>query len=254
MTFNLSARCAFCQYPIDSTDDTDPPEKYHSTTEVASFHKKDSTPWVCTYCEPELPRLDCVCATCGQDLPTNAALEKCGACLTMAPAIDQLIAAFDYDFPINQWLPQLKFNRHTALAHWFGKMLAQVAHAQLVSPPDIIIPVPLHPKRLRSRGYNQAELIARALLKHLPQSSSIMLDTHSCRRAIYTQAQSGLSLKQRQHNIKAAFESAQLQELHVAIVDDVYTSGSTVNALAKSLKHAGASRVTALVAAHAALK
>lgn len=236
MSRHLSARCAICQYPIT--------QACNSVTDR----------WVCLHCDSALPRLHNVCRTCGQELPSKTQSEKCGACLKSAPAIDRLVAAFDYDYPINLWLPKLKFERFSSLAKWLGAALATTIACQEEQLPECIIPVPLHPRRLRERGYNQAELIAKAMIEQLSHAHPLILDTTSCRRKLYTKAQSGLSLKQRQQNIRAAFEATPIAQRHVAIVDDVYTSGSTINALAKCLKQAGAEQVSAFVVAHAALK
>lgn len=203
--------------------------------------------WICAHCEASLPKNKPGCETCATPLSENT--PRCGQCLKSPPAIDRLVASFDYQYPINQWLPQFKFSRQSALAKWFAVQL--MASLQLTSKqlPHAILPVPLHNKRMRQRGYNQAYLIARYLSRKL---GIPLLDT-AVQRHKTTEAQSGLSVKQRQTNIRQAFSvTGELPEF-VAIVDDVFTTGSTVNELSRTLKHHHCQRVEAWVVAHAPL-
>ena len=118
-------------------------------------------------------------------------------------------------------------------------MLAD-ALSQLEDPPQLIIPVPLHPSRYRERGYNQTLEIARTLTRRL----GIPLDYQSCIRSIATQSQTELTGKERRRNVSRAFAMAKpLNAARVAILDDVVTTGATVNALAKVLRHAGVRQI-----------
>ena len=115
--------------------------------------------------------------------------------------------------------------------------------------PDVLIPVPLHYQRLRQRGYNQALELARPIAKML----GIPIDIRSCRRRKVTKEQSGLQAKQRKSNVRDAFEvTGDLRNRSIAIIDDVMTTGSTVNELAKQLMQAGATTVDVWVCARVA--
>lgn len=114
--------------------------------------------------------------------------------------------------------------------------------------PDTLIATPLHWRRLRERGYNQAQLLAKNLARHY----KIEIDNHSCQRIINTGRQSDLPLAKKQSNVKGAFRCTEkFNDLHIAIVDDVMTSGHTMNELAKKLKQSGAAQVDVWVIARA---
>lgn len=203
--------------------------------------------WICNHCESSLPKSRPGCQTCATPITGNT--PRCGQCLKSPPAIDQLVASFDYQFPINQWLPQFKFSHQSALAKWFAEQL--IASLNLIDQqlPEAILPVPLHDKRMRQRGYNQAHLIAR----HLSRKLRVPLLDTAVKRHKTTEAQSGLSVKQRQINIRQAFTVKATLPKSVAIVDDVFTTGSTVNELSRTLKLHHCQRVEAWVVAHAPL-
>lgn len=213
--------------------------------------------WVCEDCETHLPYAQTACITCAEPLPPSRAGQPCGQCLKQPPAIDRLRTCFDYQYPISQWLPQFKFSRRFALAHWLGRQFIQ----QLtMGSPDLtnqvfekdhfqLIPVPLHKRRMRERGYNQAMLVAKVYSQQL----QLPINVNCAIRNKRTLAQSGLSLKERQHNIKQAFSLKTEPPKQVILVDDVVTTGSTINELAKTLKAAGTEYVEAWVIAHAPL-
>lgn len=212
--------------------------------------------WVCHTCEHYLPYSQSACLTCAEPLPPIKDAQLCGRCLKHPPAIDAVRTCFDYQYPINLWLPQFKFSRRFALAHWFAHQFMQHATKESVSSPNgrpmlppVLMPVPLHNQRLRERGYNQALLIAQVLSKQLQRP----LDTHCVIRNKRTLAQSGLSLKERQRNIKQAFSVTCTPPKRVTLIDDVITTGSTINELAAKLKSAGTEYVEAWVIAHAPL-
>lgn len=130
-----------------------------------------------------------------------------------------------------------------------AKLLAQKISQQAL--PDLLIPMPLHPKRLRERGFNQSLEIAKIISHEL----NIELDFTACIRTKYTQPQASLPLKQRANNIKGAFEcSKPLTGLQVALIDDVMTTGASLNALAKAVKAKGASHVECWVIARTLLQ
>ncbi len=133
----------------------------------------------------------------------------------------------------------LKFHAHYPCARLLGEMLGD-ALSEVDGKPQCIIPVPLHRSRYRERGYNQATEIARVVSRRL----QIPLDLHSCIRAHATQPQSELSSEQRLRNVKKAFAIAKpLKAKHVAILDDVVTTGATVNEMARVLRKTGVERI-----------
>lgn len=191
---------------------------------------------LCRACAAELPRMPASqCPRCAQ--PT-AGGETCGQCLRHPPRFDALVAAFPYAFPVDRMLQQLKYGHQLALAAWFAERLGAVTEGLAA---DMIVPLPLHPLRLRERGFNQALEIARPLVRRL----GIPLRTDVCLRQRATEPQEGLSLLQRRRNLRQAFACrADLAGLRVLLIDDVVTTGASVGECARTLKLHGAAQVT----------
>ena len=183
--------------------------------------------------------------------PAQAADERhlqiCGVCLTNPPAYDATIAAVDYAAPLDHLVLQLKFSARLPLAAWFAAMLRDAVLASTGLPlPDLLCPVPLGASRLVERGYNQALEIARPLADAL----GVPLHATLAARQLETRAQSGVSPYERAENIRGAFgveDPDLVAGRHVGVVDDVMTSGHTLDELASTLKRFGAARVTNLV-------
>lgn len=196
----------------------------------------------CAACDADLPRLDAAhCPVCA--LPTMAG-EVCGQCLKDPPAFDRTVAAFSYSFPVNQLIKALKFHERLILVDFLADRLA----AQVEVRPDLLVALPLHPARLQERGFNQSQLLAARIAKRL----RVPLLADACRRVRDTPPQSALPWKERGKNMRGAFEvaaSAGLRGKHVAIVDDVMTTGASTGELARALKQAGASEVSVWVVA-----
>ncbi|KAB8043004.1 ComF family protein [Janthinobacterium aquaticum] len=175
----------------------------------------------------------------------------CGRCQRHRPVFDATLAASDYAPPVDQLLLQLKFAARLQLAPLFAQLLAQAADRQPDwQTPQLLCPVPLGRARLVERGYNQALEIARPLARLL----GLPLLPKLAVRVRETPAQSGVAPRERRANLARAFDVApayawQLGGCHVGVVDDVMSSGHTVNALAAALKRHGAARVSILVAA-----
>ena len=195
---------------------------------------------LCAPCASDLPQLDTRhCDTCALPITDGT---RCGACLTDAPAYDHVCAPFTYAFPVDALVQALKYRSMLAIAPLFGSAIA----ASLDERPDIIVPMPLANARLRERGFNQAQEIAR----HVAKISGIALRPRACRKVCDTQPQAALPWKERAKNVRKAFVcDDDFTGRHVAVVDDVMTTGATLNELARNLKQAGAARVTGLVAA-----
>ncbi|WFR80621.1 ComF family protein [Janthinobacterium rivuli] len=189
------------------------------------------------------------CRQCANPLDDVATL--CGRCLRHRPAYDDTVTAFDYAAPLDQLLLQLKFGARLALAPLLAELLHVAIQQQTVwEAPQLLCPVPLGPARLAERGFNQALEIARPLARLL----DVPLQPRLALRVRDTRAQSGVAPQERQANLAHAFAIApehapSLHGCHVGIVDDVMSSGHTVNALATACKSAGAARVSILVVA-----
>lgn len=197
-----------------------------------------ATDGICAGCRQELPYNHHSCRQCGLPLTTNREA-VCGRCLRHPPAVDRSLIPFLYTTPIDRLIGRFKFSAKLPHGRLLSRLL-QVHLEQYATMPDLLIPVPLHPSRLRQRGYNQALELARPLSRHF----GIPLDFQSCRRILHTQPQSKLKKRQRKRNIHGAFQvTGPLPATHVALVDDVVTTGSTVNKLARHLKRAGIARV-----------
>ena len=174
---------------------------------------------------------------------------ECAVCLTERRAFDATLTATDYAAPLDQLVLQLKFAGRLQLAPWFAQMIGDsVCADRQFQLPNVLCPVPLGRQRLVGRGFNQALEIARPLSKRL----EIPLRPRLAIRALETQAQSGVAPEQRRRNIRNAFivspdALAMVRGQHIGIVDDVMTSGYTLNELALTFKRFGAARVSNLV-------
>ena len=199
--------------------------------------------FLCDACARELPTIEAICPQCAMPSP---GAHRCGDCLAHPPHFDATIAAFRYDFPVDRMVQSLKYGGRLALAAWFAAQLAQRLHTR--PHPDLLIAMPLHGSRLKERGFNQSWEIARriALILACP------LDARLARRTRATAPQVELAPGERARNVRGAFScDADLDGRTVAVVDDVMTSGATLNELARTLKRAGASRVDNWVVARA---
>lgn len=174
---------------------------------------------------------------------------ECAGCLTERRAFDATLAALDYATPLDNLVLQLKFGGGLALAPWFAQMIGDTVRAERqFLLPNVLCPVPLGRQRLAERGFNQALEIARPLSALL----GIPLRARLAIRALETPAQSGVAPDQRRRNIRNAFivspdALAMVRGQHIGIVDDVMTSGHTLNELAATFKRFGAARVSNLV-------
>ena len=203
------------------------------------------TQLLCFDCQENLPHHDRACPVCA----APGSQERCGECLTHPPAFDYTHAALDYTFPVDKLIQVYKYHQQLALARLFGTLLSQIVEPE--ARPDVILPMPLHPARLRERGFNQALEIAKFIAKDL----CLPLATNTARRTVNTPSQATLKWDARKKNMQSAFTcDTNLQGQHIALVDDVMTSGATLHALAKTLKRAGAAQVRVWVVARALLR
>lgn len=203
---------------------------------------------ICEPCCQRLPKNNACCYRCAEIFEMHIkAPTLCGRCLSETPAFDETHAPFIHQEEIRHLITGLKFGAQFKNARLLGSLLANHVD-KAVEKPDCIIPVPLYKDRYYDRGFNQALEIARTVAKNL----HIPLDFSSCIRSKDTEHQTGLTAKKRRLNLRRAFSVVKaIQVEHVAIIDDVMTTGSTANALAFELKKAGASRVDVWVCARA---
>jgi ComF family protein len=197
--------------------------------------------YLCAGCADDLPAHHAAsCPLCA--MPTHQA-EICGACLKRPPHFDATLAAFNYTFPIDALLRALKYRGQLEIAELAGQELAQCIAGNTA---DLIIPMPLHMQRLKQRSFNQAAEIARIVSRQ----TGIPLKQNLALRIRATLPQASLPLKRRSRNMRGAFACTEdLSGRHIAIVDDIMTSGASLNELAKMLKEAGAARVECWVVA-----
>jgi len=193
-----------------------------------------------------------LCPVCGQPFSSEVMEDHlCEDCLTNRPFYEAAWAPFRYEGAILKGIHRLKYGSKSFLADALGPLLARFAEERLDrSGPVLIMPVPLHPKRLRERGFNQSLLLAR----HVSRALDIDLDFLSLRRVRYTLPQTRLARKERLQNVRGAFQLRDQNAVRgksVVLVDDVVTTGNTLNECARILKKGGAQKVFGLSLARA---
>ena len=196
----------------------------------------------CAACDRALPYLEAAhCPTCALPTPRG---EVCGQCLKHSPLFTRTAAVFGYAFPLDKLIQAMKYGDQLVLAHAFAEKLARCIDKTEL--PDCVIPMPLHPAKLRERGFNQSQLLAAKIAREL----GLELLPHACRRVRNTPPQSTLPWKERKKNVRDAFRcDADLTGKRVALVDDVLTTGASLNALAEAVQKRGAVEISAWVVA-----
>ena len=200
---------------------------------------------LCRKCRADLTYLQpSLCCECGKQIPEGT---TCHSCLRGVRYLDGVYSVFEYGGTIRQAIIQLKYHNVKTLADPLSRFLSEYLSEHGLSF-DIIIPVPIHKRRLRERGYNQTALLARRLsrMTRIPIMEGALVRT----RHTPSQAKSA-SVEQRRENIRNAFEcvSWNVSDKHILLIDDVCTSGATLNSCAASLKSAGAASVWGLTLA-----
>ena len=194
---------------------------------------------LCAACAAELPALAEHCPQCALPSPAGAV---CGNCLDRPPHYDRTLALWRYEFPCDRLVQALKYRARLALSGFFARSLA----SRPLPEVDLIVPMPLHPKRLAERGFNQALEIARGFARHLGRP----IEPRGVLRVKDTPPQTELPYEERAKNVRGAFLcKLDLSGASVAVLDDVMTTGATLNELARALKRAGATRVENFVIA-----
>ncbi len=203
---------------------------------------------LCLDCAIDMPHNTVCCARCGLPLETPAPL--CGRCIKREPPWDAAWAPFRYEWPLAQLESRFKFGGDLAAGRTLS--LLWIGSPRPPELPQAIVPVPLHRSRLRRRGYNQALELAKPLARHF----GVPLLRDALRRTRATGPQTELTATQRRRNVRGAFEvdSDCAPPEHVAILDDVFTTGATLAECARVLKRAGAKRVDAWALARAPVR
>lgn len=207
---------------------------------------------ICHHCRQRMPLIESpVCTICGTPFAGAGEDHICGPCVKERPHFDSARSAFVYDGPCRELVHSFKYHNKTHLRRPLA-LLTLEQLAEFIDPRshDLIMPVPLHRKRLRSRGFNQAVLLGELISKR----SGLRMDRDSLKRVRWTEPQVNLSAEQRRTNVKNAFsvhKPEQLKGAGILLVDDVLTTGSTVDECSRVLKSSGAARVSVLTVARA---
>lgn len=242
---SLQSRCYFCRQPIACQQHNPRPDALWQKTHTALATPITVGPThICAGCFQDLPWLEHCCHRCAEPLPPSLASGSkviCGRCLKHSPAFDRTCCPLNYEFPVNRLVNQLKDHADAQVLQLASKLFCERWQSAICQqPPEYLIPVPLHPKRLYGRGYNQSLELARGLSGTL----AIPLAPHTVSRTLATEDQKSLDAKSRRRNLQKAFAvQPDFVAQHVTIVDDVMTTGSTVDAIARLLKQSGVERV-----------
>lgn len=202
-------------------------------------HEKAESLGLCTPCLLSLPVLPYVCSVCAVRLPVAGV---CGSCQSQPPALDALFVSYCFEEPLNHLIHAYKYQNQLQLAGVLKQLLiSQTPHFNL-DTVDFILPVPLSTKKLLARGFNQSHELAKAVSKKMNKP---LLPIGVCHREDRP-AQAGLKLKARQENIKGVFKlNISFRNKNILLIDDVVTTGATLNELAKSFKKQGVHTVFA---------
>jgi ComF family protein len=199
---------------------------------------------LCARCDAALPRNRVCCPRCA--LPLAAPAPACARCLRQSPAFRATVAPLRYEGDVRRLLPRYKFGADLAVGRVLGDLLAAAAAA--APRPQLVVPVPLHTARLRTRGFDQAW----ELTRHVAHALALPARARALQRLRATPAQTGLDAAARRRNLREAFVARMAPgERHVALVDDVVTTGATVQAAAAALRRAGVARVDVWAVARA---
>ena len=201
---------------------------------------------ICQACLDDLPWIGNACLRCAEPMHHTALSFICPQCQQKSPPFKQVITPFEYRFPIDQLVQLAKFNGQTHYLNPLAELLSR--RLQAAPMPELIIPVPLHSKRLQERQYNQAALVAKHLARKLgiPFSNTLLIKTAN------TQHQADLDRKARRKNLRNSFQCVGTPPTSVAVVDDVMTTGTTAAEISRVLKQAGAQQIYIWVIARTA--
>ncbi|MEE9447443.1 MAG: ComF family protein [Arenicellales bacterium] len=221
--------------------------------------EQNSARLICTACQAALHKKDSIaiknsCVQCGEKLQTNLYHSSirpkvCGRCISQPPAFDQTFFAYVYQSPIADLILRFKYKEQLMLSQLLAEKIAlKLLSMPKSSRPTLLIPIPLHPQRLKERGFNQALELA----KHIGKRANIPVYKRHLVRVKQTKTQKQSKRRARALNMKGAFTLVQtfdLESQHIAIIDDVITTGSTMSEAAKTLRKAQPEQITLLAIA-----
>ncbi|STY28392.1 competence protein ComF [Legionella wadsworthii] len=210
------------------------------------FH--DDKMAVCNSCIELMTPLGAACRYCAYPLADPHFL-ACGRCIKKPPSFDRAFINYIFEEPLRNLLHQFKY--HNGL--YLGSFLCQLMLLSLPNHenlPECLIPVPMHPQRIKARGFNQAAVLTRLLAKKL----KLPFDLTKCQKVLNTKPQASLDGEQRKKNLREAFKTQKMPWKHVAIIDDLLTTGSTANEIACTLKKSGVAKVDVWCCARAVNK
>lgn len=188
---------------------------------------------LCDQCRQDLPKLSRACRKCGRSIVTGC---LCPICIIKPPNFDRLISPFSYEYPVTELIKSLKYNNNIEIARELGIALLNIITHESRPLPEVILPVPLHPLRIMGRGFNQAMEISYEISRGL----KLPVDNSLIKRVRHTAPQFNLGPAERLKNLSGAFKlSCGSDYRSVAIVDDIVTTGTTVNVIAGLLKKTG---------------
>ncbi|MBQ0755586.1 MAG: ComF family protein [Amphritea sp.] len=227
LLFNQASRCILCELnPANATQ-------------------------LCHSCLTDLPWISHACLRCGIPLNTrDPSPLMCPSCQKKPPPFEQAIAPFEYRFPVDQLIQLAKFSNQSHYLNPLAELLCShiLSLGIATQMPELIIPVPMHRKRLLERQYNQAALLGRQVAKklHIPFNTKLVIKTSD------TPHQADLDRKARQKNLRNSFQCSQKPPSSVAVIDDVMTTGTTAAEISRALKRAGCQKVYIWTIAHTA--
>ena len=199
------------------------------------YHRETIT--ICKQCATLLKPIGPACSYCALPLPDEQFL-VCGHCLQEKPAFDRTLTHYRFEEPLRTLLHEFKYHEALYLRNFLAKLMLDALPKQVIQT-QCLIPVPLHPKRLRQRGFNQAAELSKLLAKQL----KIPCELRLCSKVINTVPQVSVNSDERRKNLRQAFRSKAIPYQQVTLVDDLVTTGSTANELARILKQEGVARV-----------
>lgn len=221
------------------------------TSSISYWLKQLRLPCVCTLCNSYHTGFNAVCSGCHEFFtPITAACQYCalplpqsnfmicGTCIQKKPYFDYTHAPYIFEEPLRTLLHEFKYHQGLYLLSFLTKLMVHQLPEEALET-ECLIPVPMHPLKLRQRGFNQAAELAKTLSDHL----AIPHNPFICHKSIYTQPQAGLNAEQRKNNLQNSFQVQPLEYKRITLIDDLITTGSTTNELAKTFKAQGVERV-----------
>ncbi len=210
------------------------------------YHQRSDA--LCSACHEWLQPTAFSCDICATPLPPSQFL-TCGSCIRKKPNFDYVIAPYPFEEPLRTLLHEFKYRQGLYLNSYLAKLIMQHLPPAALQT-QCLIPVPIHRKKLIERGFNQAA----ELTKYLGKTLGIPYQLDACQKIIHTLPQAGLNATQRKRNLTQAFAAEALPFQHITLIDDLLTTGSTVNELAKIFKRQGVARVDVWCCARASIK